>query len=123
MEAGRVRSLFLKLTPKESQPEVKKELSEITNVAAQYLIGHLISMIFLAVFYAIGFSVVGLKNAVLISFIAVIPTIVPYIGSFIGGIFPLAMAFVSGSSGNILPVAIILVMAQIIANNIIEPIV
>ncbi|GEO04811.1 AI-2E family transporter [Adhaeribacter aerolatus] len=114
---------FLKLVSDENRPIVKKELKDINRVASQYLIGRLISMAFLAIFYAIGFSVVGLKNGLLLSLIAVIPTIIPYIGSFIGGFFPLMMALVTGSPGMLLPVVIILILAQVIDNNIIEPIV
>ena len=114
---------FLKLVADENEPTVKKELNDINRVASQYLIGRLISMLFLAIFYAIGFSIVGLKNGVLLSLIAVIPTIIPYIGSIIGGLFPLMIALVTGPPGMFLPVLIILLVAQALDNNIIEPIV
>jgi predicted PurR-regulated permease PerM len=117
------KEFFLMLVEEENRGEVNKELGQITHVASQYLIGRLISMVFLAVFYMIGFSIVGLKNGPLIALIAVIPTIVPYVGSFIGGFFPLAMALVSGSASMVLPVIIVLILAQVIDNNIIEPIV
>jgi predicted PurR-regulated permease PerM len=114
---------FLKLFSSEEKPVTKETLQQITKVAAQYLVGRFISMLFLAVCYAIGFSIVGMKNAVLISIIAVLPTIVPYVGAFVGGAFPLLMAFISGSSGMILPVLAILVVAQTVDNNLIEPLV
>ena len=85
---------FLRLTNKENQPELRRELQDITKVASGYLVARLLSMLFLAVIYVIGFSIIGLKNALLISLVAVLPTIVPYIGSFIGGVFPLIMAVV-----------------------------
>lgn len=114
---------FLKLFSAESKPAAKDTLDKISKVSAQYLGGRLLSMLFLAVSYAIGFSIIGLKNAILISLIAVIPTIIPYVGAFIGGAFPLVMALVSGSSGMVIPTAAVLVAAQVIDNNIIEPIV
>ncbi|QCR21886.1 AI-2E family transporter [Pontibacter sp. SGAir0037] len=114
---------FLRVFSSESKPATRETLQQITKVSGQYLIGRLISMIFLAVCYGIGFSILGLKNALLISIIAVLPTLVPYVGAFVGGAFPILMAFVSGSTGMILPVIIILVAAQVIDNNIIEPLV
>ena len=111
----------LKLVSKENRPEVKKELNEITHVAENYLIGRMVSMVFLAIFYMVGFSIAGLENGILIALVAVIPTIIPYVGSFIGGFFPVAMAFLSGSPDMVLPIVLILVTAQIIDNNIIEP--
>jgi predicted PurR-regulated permease PerM len=116
-------AFFLKLVDDKNRVEVHRQLGEITRVASQYLIGRLISMLFLAVFYIIGFSIVGLENGFLVALIAVLPTIVPYVGAFVGGFFPLAMALVSGSPGVFLPVLIILVVAQILDNNIIEPMV
>lgn len=47
-------------------------LDEMRRVAAQYLNGRLLSMLFLVGFYAIGSSITGLKNALLLSLIAVL---------------------------------------------------
>jgi predicted PurR-regulated permease PerM len=117
------KEFILRLVEEENRNETSKTIDQITHVASQYLVGRLISMVFLALCYMIGFSVVGLPNGPLVALVAVIPTIVPYVGAFVGGFFPLAIALVSGSSGMILPVAIILVVAQAIDNNIIEPLV
>lgn len=117
------KAFFLRLVKKENEPEVNKELNQIIKVAGQYLIGRLISLMFLAVFYMIGFSLVGLQNGILVALVAVIPTIVPYVGAFVGGFFPLAMALVSGSPGMALGVLIILLVAQALDNNLIEPLV
>ncbi|WP_111628024.1 AI-2E family transporter [Larkinella arboricola] len=114
---------ILKLFAVEHHPAVQSALSKIAKVSAQYMMGRLFSMIFLAVFYMIGLSIIGLKNALLMSWIAVIPTLIPYVGAFIGSTFPLTMALVSGSSDLVLPTAAILVVAQAIDNNIIEPLV
>ncbi|WP_181308306.1 AI-2E family transporter [Rufibacter sp. XAAS-G3-1] len=116
-------AFFLKVFSGEEKPVTRETLQQITKVAAQYLVGRLISMAFLAVCYAIGFSIIGVKNALLISLIAVLPTIIPYVGSIIGGIFPILMAFVSGSTGMVIPVVCVIVAAQVIDNNLIEPIV
>ncbi|HEX8563863.1 MAG TPA: AI-2E family transporter [Flavobacterium sp.] len=117
------REFILKFVDRENRGKAGKELDQISHVAGMYLIGRLISMVFLAVFYMIGFSLVGLENGLLIALVAVIPTIIPYVGAFIGAFFPLAMALVGGSSDIILPIAGILIAAQIIDNNIIEPLV
>ncbi|WP_026462314.1 AI-2E family transporter [Adhaeribacter aquaticus] len=117
------KEFILKLVKDENKTEVNKELNQITQVAGQYLIGRLVSMAFLAVVYSIGFSILGLENGILVALVAVIPTIIPYIGAFIGGFFPLAIALISGTLGTVVPVIIILGVAQAIDNNIIEPLV
>ncbi len=112
---------FLQLSDQENQSETRQTLEQITKVSSEYLGGRLLSMLALAILYTIGFSVIGLKNAVLLGVIAVIPTIIPYVGPFIGGFFPLAMALVSGSSGMVLPVLVVLFAAQLLDNYLIEP--
>lgn len=114
-------NFVLKLTQQENHEQVKETLHKITKVATEYLGGRLVSMALLAVFYMIGFSVVGLKNAVLLGLIAVIPTLIPYVGPIIGAFFPLAMALTSGDNGSVLPVFMVLAIAQALDNYFIEP--
>lgn len=116
------RDFALQLTAPESRAEAGTMLDQISKVGGQYLIGRLMSMVFLAMVYAVGFSIIGLKNALLLSVIAVLPTIVPYVGAYIGAAFPLAMALASGDSGMLLPAISVIIAAQFIDNNIIEPI-
>lgn len=117
------KNFVLQLVSPENQQAAKKTIEQITKVSGHYIMGRLISMAFVAVFYSVGLSVVGLKNAILISIIAVLPNLIPYVGAFIGAFFPLVMTLISGSTGMFIPVVAILISAQAIDNNIIEPIV
>lgn len=117
------KEFLLKLVKDENREKVSGELRKISRVSGKYLVGRLISMAFLAVVYMIGFSIVGLPNGLLLALIAVLPTIVPYIGAYIGGFFPMAIALVAGTPEMVLPTFIILIAAQAIDNNIIEPLV
>jgi predicted PurR-regulated permease PerM len=112
---------LLKLSREDNRDQVCQVLAESTKVASEYLGGRLLSMLALAVIYAVGFLIVGLKNALLLSLIAVIPTIIPYLGPYIGGFFPMAMALTSPEAGLVLPVLIVLVVAQALDNYFIEP--
>ncbi|HEV7350849.1 AI-2E family transporter [Telluribacter sp.] len=115
------RTFFLKLVSRESKPDARDTIKEITQVSSQYLVGRLISMLFLAVCYTVGFSIIGLPNAILLSLIAVLPTIVPYVGPFVGSFFPVSMALLSSNTGLVIPTVGILVVAQALDNNLIEP--
>jgi predicted PurR-regulated permease PerM len=112
---------FLKLSREENRSQVCDVLYQSTKVASEYLGGRLLSMLALALIYAVGFLIVGLKNGLLLALIAVIPTIIPYLGPYIGGFFPLAMALTTGEPGMVLPVLIVLVVAQALDNYFIEP--
>lgn len=102
--------------------EARKMIVEISKVAQQYLTGRLISILILAILYMIGFTIIGLENALLLSMIAAIMSFIPYIGPLIGGFIPFFMAMVSGESANqALWVIVILVVAQLFDNYFIEP--
>lgn len=115
------KKFILKLVDEKNRVETAHQLDKIREVSARYLIGRLVSMIFLLIIYIIGFTIIGLPNAFLMAFIAVLPTIVPYIGAFIGGFFPFIMALIGGSGDILWFTLLILVVAQTIDNNIIEP--
>jgi len=101
--------------------EARKMIGRISKIAQQYLTGRLISILILGVLYMIGFSIIGLKNALLLSVIAAIMTFIPYIGPFLGGFVPFFMAIVSGSFNQAVWVAIIIALAQLFDNYFIEP--
>lgn len=113
---------FLKLYGGEDKEEVKEVLSQITQVAQKYLTGRLISMVFLFVLYAVALLVIGIKNALLLSAIASVLTIIPYIGPIIGGMFPFMTAMVTGDSmQSALWVLVALAVIQVIDNYFVEP--
>lgn len=115
-------SFFLKLTKNTPTENTRKMLEEIIKVSQHYLRGRMISIVIFTICFTIGFLIVGLKNAFLLAFIAALLTIVPYIGSIIGGLFPFAVALVTEDSNNAAfgALAVILVV-QGIDNYFIEP--
>lgn len=115
--------IFIMRLYKGNQPEEAKEiLRKISKVSQRYLAGRLVSIIILTVLYYIGLVVIGIKNAFLLSAIAALLTIIPYIGPVIGGLFPTFMALVTEDSlGPVLAVVILLIVIQIIDNYFIEP--
>jgi predicted PurR-regulated permease PerM len=91
-------TFFLRLL-RENDEEVNKEvLNKITLVAQKYLTGRAISMLVLFILYLISLLAIGVKNALLLSVIAAIVNIVPYIGPLVAGVFPVIMALVTNDS-------------------------
>jgi predicted PurR-regulated permease PerM len=105
----------------EKKEEAKEMIRKISKVAQQYLAGRLISMLILAILYIIGFTIVGLKNATLLSVIAAIFTFIPYIGPVLGGFVPFIMAMLGDSVNDGIWVIVILTLAQLFDNYFVEP--
>ena len=105
----------------EKRKEAKETIGRISKVAQSYLTGRIISIFILAVLYAIGFSIIGLKNGLILAAIAAIVSFVPYIGPLIGGLIPFIMALIGGSGNQAIWVLAILTFAQFFDNYFIEP--
>src|SRR5690606_17452975 len=113
---------FLKIYADEEQTLVKKVVSQISHVSQQYLIGKVMSITIIAVLYSIGLSIVGIKNAILLAGIAALMTLIPYVGTVLGGAIPVLMALVTEDSFQpALYAALVMFAIQTIDNYFIEP--
>jgi predicted PurR-regulated permease PerM len=111
------------LSREDKKTETRRMISKISKIAQKYLTGRLISIAILGILYLIGFTIIGLKNAILLSGIAALMTFIPYVGPVIGGIIPVFLALVSGSINQALWVIVIISLAQLFDNYVIEPLV
>jgi predicted PurR-regulated permease PerM len=113
---------FVWLYHEEDPKKVKAIVNKISAVAQKYLTGRAMSIIILWVLYSVGLLIVGVKNAILLAGIAALLTVVPYVGSTLGGLFPFLMALVTEDSINpALAVVGVIVFIQAMDNYFIEP--
>jgi len=119
-----IRNFILKLIPPAQQTEIKKMLSSITNVSQQYLLGLTKMIVCLWIMYGIGFSLVGVKNALFFAILCGLLEIVPFIGNLTGTTLTVLVAVVQGA-GLPLVVSIIGVymLVQLIQEWILSPII
>jgi predicted PurR-regulated permease PerM len=75
----------------------------------------------MGILFLIGFWVIGLKNAVVLSLIVAIMTIIPYVGALIGGLVPFFMSIIDGSFNQSIWVIIIILLVNVIDHYFIEP--
>lgn len=112
----------LKMVPEERQPKTNKIISDATRVSQNYLLGRILMILFLVVLYSIGLSLSGIRNAILISLLAAVLSLLPYIGNVIGFTLAVTMAFVSGSGfTGAIGVAITFSITQFVESYILEP--
>lgn len=118
----RFKKFLLLLFPDEKRQKMKNVIHQSAKVAQQYLAGKLFLILFLAVLYAIGLGISGVKNFIMISALAALFSLIPYIGNIIG--FGMAMAFgllSSGDSSMFIGIVITFTVAQFVESYILEP--
>jgi predicted PurR-regulated permease PerM len=116
-------AFFVQVSGGDTHPdEARKLIGRIATVAQSYLTGRVLSILIFTVLFTAGFLIVGLESAFLLAFIAALLTIIPYVGSIIGGLFPFAVALVTEDSTNAAIGALaVVIIIQGIDNYFIEP--
>lgn len=113
---------LLRLFPQDNRAEVKEVIEKAARVAEGYLVGKLSLMVLLFVLYVIGLGLSGVSNFIIVSALAAIFTLIPYVGNIIG--MALAMAFGYLTSGDTMVLVGILAtftIAQFFESYVLQP--
>ncbi len=78
------KNLILILSPTKYEEETKNIMHESKRLLTRYFIGVIIQISIIMALVSIGMSILGVKNAILIGFVAGIFNIIPYIGPIVG---------------------------------------
>lgn len=114
-------SFFLRLYGDEDPQKVKTVVNQITQVSQKYLTGRAMSVLIITTLYSIGLLIVGIKNAVLLGGIAALLTVIPYVGTVIGGMFPVLMGLLTEGIQTALYAGLVVIFIQAMDNYFIEP--
>jgi predicted PurR-regulated permease PerM len=113
---------ILNFFSEDNRSDAKEVLGNSIQLALDFLVGRMILIAFLAVIYGVGLSISGIDNAILISILAAILSLIPYVGNVIGVILAMSMAAVSGGEiGKYAGVAVTYFIAQFIESYILQP--
>lgn len=119
-----ISQFFLKLSPEGQKKEMESLVNSAANVSQQYLTGLTKMIACLWIMYGIGFSVLGVHNALFFAFLCGLLEIVPFIGNITGTTITVFVALVHGAS---LPVlgGIILIygIVQFVQGWVLEPLI
>ncbi len=121
---GHIKQFILKLTPSYERDEMEQIVSSATKVSQQYLVGLTKMIVCLWIMYGIGFSIIGVKNALFFAIVCGLLEIVPYIGNITGTSLTVFVAAVQGASLPMLGGIIgIYGLVQLIQGWILEPLI
>jgi predicted PurR-regulated permease PerM len=121
MQRNKYENFVVMLYKAEKRNEAKGMIEKISNVAQKYLTGRLVAAAIMGILFLIGFWIIGLKNAVVLSLIVAIMTVIPYVGALIGGLVPFFISIIDGSFNQSIWVVIIILAVNVIDHYFIEP--
>ena len=119
-----IKNFILKLSPVTHQLETEHLIYRAANVSQQYLVG-LSKMIFcLWIMYGIGFSIVGVENAIFFAVLCGLLEIVPFIGNLTGTTITVLVSAVHGAGFPMLGgIVITYGIVQLIQGWVLEPLI
>ena len=119
-----IRSFILKLVPQSQQTEMNKMLTGITVVSQQYLLGLAKMIACLWIMYGIGFSLIGVKNALFFAILCGLLEIIPFIGNLTGTSLTVLVSVVQGAGmPMVLSIVVTYLIVQFIQEWILSPII
>ena len=120
----RIKTFILKLVSSQQKKNTETIIHDIEKVSQQYITGLGLMIGCLWVMYSIGFSIVGVKYAVLFAIICGLLEIVPFIGNLTGNLLTILMVIIQGGGlGMVIGVVITYFVVQFLQTYILEPLV
>lgn len=119
-----IKKFILKLVPKKDKTDTVHVVHQSAQVIQKYLggLGAMIAMLW--VMYSIGFSIVGVENAIFFAILCGTLEIIPFVGNITGtSVTVLAVLVQGGDSSTVLGVVITYFFIQFIQTYILEPLV
>jgi len=121
---NRIKIFILRLVSSQQKKNAEIIIHDIQKVSQQYLTGLGLMIVCLWVMYSIGFSIVGIKYAVLFAIICGLLEIVPFVGNLTGSLLAVLMAIIQGGGiGMVIGVVITYLIVQFLQTYLLEPLV
>ena len=111
---------FTKLFPKNVRPRTLEVLAEIGDTLSWWLVGKVVSMIFIGLLTWIGLSILGVPLAFTLGLIAGLLSFIPNFGPIFSAVPAILLGFID-SPIKALYVLILFVIVQIIESNLVTP--
>jgi predicted PurR-regulated permease PerM len=111
---------FISLVPKKYRPKIDEAMKSIDQVLSTYISSQFLVSFILGVLMYIGYLIIGLPNALIMAFFAMITNIIPFIGPFLGAL-PAVLIAITIDWKMILKVAVLATVVQQAEGDLITP--
>jgi predicted PurR-regulated permease PerM len=119
-----IRNFIIKLSGTYQQSEIKEIILSVTKISQQYLLGLSKMIVLLWIMYGIGFSAIGVENALFFAILCGLLEIVPYVGNITGTLLTVLVAAIHGANPSLLgSIVAIYVGVQLIQGWVLEPLI
>ncbi len=120
IDGEQLKKMIMKYTPNRARPVMKKFLFQASDQVGSYVRGELLVAISVMIMFYIGYRIIGLEYALVLSISAGFLNLIPYLGSILSAVPAMIIgAFVSPFK--LLQVILVLMVEQFIEGRFISP--
>jgi predicted PurR-regulated permease PerM len=113
---------FVSLFPAGWRQRTREVLQTLYHTVQRWFLGQLAAMTFIAVFWAISLSLIGVPFALLLGIFSGLISFIPYLGALISVVLPVLLALISDPFSAVWVILAFIVIQQI-EGNLLQPIV
>jgi len=106
--------------PENKREHMDKILNKVDQTLSRYIRGQVLVALMLGILTYIGFIIIGVPNAIILSAIVMVTSFIPFLGPIIG-ILPAVFIGISHSFVMVFQIILVLIIVQQIEGNIIQP--
>lgn len=130
-EPQMLRNILIALVPEKHEQQTLKTFHEIHGLLSRYFIGLITEIVCMMTLITIFLSILGVKNALLIGFLAGLLNVIPYLGPIIGAVLGCILGLITTLGAQqydmilpcILKIAGSVAVANIIDNFVLQPLI
>ena len=121
---SQLRTFVLKLVAAEKRARAATVLEKVEKTSRNYFTGMMLMIFCLWIMYGIGFSIVGVKNAIFFAILCGILELIPFVGNLTGTAIAILVNLAQGGSSSVLiGILITYAVVQFLQSYILEPLV
>jgi predicted PurR-regulated permease PerM len=121
---SRLKGFIIRLVPLTDRGNAMTILNNTQQVTVKYLSGLFLMIVCLWVMYGIGFSLLGVENAIFFAILCGLLEIVPFVGNLTGTALTIAMSLVQGGDMNmVIGILVVYGLVQFIQTYLLEPLI
>lgn len=119
-----LKNFLLRLSLHSQRREMEQIIQSATNVSQQYLLGLSKMIVCLWIMYGIGFSIIGVKNALFFAILCGLLEIVPFVGNITGTTLTVLVSALHDTEFSVLiGIVITYAIVQFIQGWVLEPLI
>ena len=118
----RVLAMVDSWLPRRYQGVVRAQAREVDRILSAWVRGQAMCCMILAIFYALGLSIVGLELGLVVGLAAGFLSFIPYVGSITGAVVSIGLAFAQFPTWEgVVRVAVVFAVGQVLEGYVIYP--